>query len=144
MTKESRDTTESLDTLKRDYQAISAPPFLATRIRAELGSRHSRRPLLRPIFGAAVVAACLLAVVPFVGDEDSAPGAEPRLPSLTALSRAVPSRPDVRSPSFSQLKSVASPKLPARPEIRSTNEPAEFDNTTGQNSFLKETNHELT
>lgn len=148
MKDETPDNGGSLGDLKRDYKAISASPFLATRVRAELASRESHshwlRPALRPAFAAVVLAGCLLAVVPFVGDDEKPSSGAPKLPSLTALSRAIPARPAVRAPSFSHLKSVAAPSLPRKPEVGPSRAPEVFKDTTGFNYFLKETTDELT
>jgi len=140
---ESRDSSTDLANLRRDYQAIEAPPYLATRVRAELDDRSVTRYRLRPALGVAMFAVGLLAILPFVGQRDAAPSVAPKLPSLSALSRAMPAKPAVRAPSFARIKSVKTPRLPPKPGKTRASKPETYKDTTGLDYRLKETTNEF-
>ena len=117
--------SEDLDKLKRDYQAISAPPFLATRIRAIVGESTHRRRYWKP---AAVLGTAILALIWMrPGDQPDVPSqvATPMQPSLSSLAALRPPKPEMSSPSLSQLKSVSVPSLPAKPAVTNSMENTE-------------------
>lgn len=101
------------------YQAVQAPPGLATRIKArarELPTPKGWVDVWRPVTAGLAVALGLIAVSPLLVNKDDPAAGTPPLPSLTALSRSLPSKPVTSMPSFSQLKSLGTPNLPARPK----------------------------
>lgn len=101
------------------YQAVQAPPGLATRIKArarELPPSKDWVKVWRPVTAGLAVALGLIAVSPLLTNKSHPSPGTPPLPSLTALSRSLPTKPAASMPSFSQLKSVSAPSLPARPK----------------------------
>lgn len=107
--------SDDLQKLKRDYQAISAPPYLAARIAASVADSGTRTGFWMP---AAVTCTAILALVwvlslttQVVNDVAEKPG----MPSLTALAALKPGKPSVSTPSMSQLRSVSVPRMPVKP-----------------------------
>lgn len=125
---------DDLEQLKRDYRRIKAPPYLATRIRAEVADRpaHRRRG---PAMAAVAVAIAVIVLTPLVQQERSTQTT--RAPSLTMLSRLTPNKPLVPAPSLSRVRSVRSPALPPRPLLKPTPKPQTYFDTDA----LKETDH---
>ena len=109
--------SDDLDKLKREYQAINAPPHLATRIRASVADTNTRTGFWMP---AAVTCTAILALVwmlPFTTQVTTDEVAKPTRPSVSALAALKPSKPSVSTPSLSQLRSVSVPKLPTKPKL---------------------------
>lgn len=108
--------SDELDKLKRDYQAISAPPHLATRIRASFVDSQTHSSFWMP---AAVICTAIVAlfwVVPFTPQVANDAAAKPVRPSLSAIAALKPAKPSVSTPSLSQLRSVSVPAMPAKPK----------------------------
>ncbi len=132
--------SDDIDKLKRDYQAIRAPAHLATRIRAETqGGKHRRRSWL-PAMATAAVAVAAIAVAPVLlqnqaGDETVAP----KPTSLSSLTAVSSSKPKIKAPSLSSVKSVPVPALPKKPRPATGKEPqSQFDTET---EHMKEKHH---
>ena len=114
--------TDDLKKLKQDYQAVEAPPHLATRIRAEVGERTYRNRAWLP---AAVTMVFAIGIaLPFLWQQttpqppaETSRTSQPTTPSLSALASLTPDRPKVTTPNLSQLRSVPVPSLPPRPQL---------------------------
>lgn len=129
--------SDDIKELKRAWRDIEAPPHLATRIRAEVADRPARS---RPWVPAAVTMAVLSALIlPFLSQgptNDTPP--PPTRPSMSALASLTPSRPPVRAPNLSQLRSVRTPKMPAKPRIRTQRPQSNLDT---ESELYKENDH---
>lgn len=116
---------KDLGELQRRYRRIAAPPQFASELRSALqeqtapGSAADRQPLLLWI-GAGAVAASLFAIALLPDDMNGlneAGGVDTLRPSLTAMARMKPVRPEsIRGVSFSGLSSV---RLPSPPKLSS-------------------------
>ena len=124
--------TNDLDKLKRDYRDIEAPPQLAARIRAEVGDRTYRS---RPWLPAAVTMVLAIGIaLPFLWQQttprppeqasqasqtsQTSRASQPSSPSLSALTSLTPDKPRVAAPNLSQLRSVSTPRMPPRPQLK--------------------------
>ena len=108
--------SDDLQNLKRDYQAITAPPYLATRIAGSIADSGTRTGFWMP---AAVTCTAILALLwlsPLTDLTANRVADKPSKPSLTALAALKPGKPSVSTPSMSQLRSVSVPPMPARPK----------------------------
>ncbi len=125
--------TEELQQLKRDYQAIKAPPHLGTRIRASIGDERRRPARWLPAIAATAIAVAAVGLFPFI---DQPSGTAPLKPSLSTLATLKPEKPAVASPSFSKVRSVPVPRMPAKPKPRKPQ-----SNQTSESEYLKEKDH---
>lgn len=106
---------EHVDELKKGYRDISAPPYLATRISAEVGDRSIRRRGLLPA-GAAIMAVLVLALLlPYVAQRSATTPVLPDKPSLTALAALKPDKPAGMPTSLTRVRTIARPKMPSKP-----------------------------
>ncbi len=107
--------TDDLNELKQAYRDIKAPPHVATRIRATVGSRTHRPRYWIP---SAISAAAAVAIVMFLQNvpEPESVTARPVKPSLSALSSLKPEKPTNVDISFTRLRSVPKPRMPAKPK----------------------------
>lgn len=126
--------TENIDELKEGYRNIKAPPQLATRIRAEVAEQTVRRHTWMPA-GATVMALVLVVWLAPLIVQQSTPPALPGKPSLTAIAALKPDAPAGTSVSLSQLKTVKKPKLPAKPQLKSTKPQTKLES---ENDLLEE------
>jgi hypothetical protein len=105
-------------TRRREYKAVQAPSWIATRVKSrarEAAPGKSWLDIWRPVTAGLAVALGILAVGPLLdGEKASAPNSPP-LPSLTALSRNLPAKSPGTIPSFATLRSLPTPLLPSRP-----------------------------
>lgn len=108
--------SDELDKLKRDYQAISAPPHLATRIRASVADSRSRSSFWMPAAVACTAVVALFWVVPFTTQVSNDEVAKPTRPSLSSIAALKPTKPSVSAPSLSQLRSASVPSMPSKPK----------------------------
>ncbi len=137
--------TDDLDKLKRDYRAVEAPPHLATRIRAEVGSRTYRS---RPWLPAAVTMVLAIGIALPILWQQTTPqppepaetprASQPTSPSLSALTSLTPNKPKVAAPNLSQLRSVPTPRLPPRPNLNTPRPQSSLDT---EHENLQEKNH---
>ena len=134
--------TEDLDKLKQDYNAVEAPPHLATRIRAETREQTYHNRAWLP---AAVTMVFAFGIaLPFLWQQttpnpptDTSQTSQPTTPSLSALTSLTPDRPKVSAPNLSQLRSVSVPRLPPRPQL-STPRPQSSLDTEHENPQEKD------
>ena len=117
--------SDDLEKLKKDYRAIRAPAHLATRILAETRDRPRRSWL--PAAATVAVAVAAVTVAPILlqqqAGEDSV---APKPTSLSSLSGISASKPKVKAPSLSSVKSVTLPALPKKPAPKTDKEPQSF------------------
>lgn len=112
--------TDNINELKQAYRDVKAPPYLATRIRAEVSDQRVRSHSWVPA-GATVVAILLVAwLAPQVGEQTVSPSGVPSKPSLTAIAALKPAAPARTSVSLSRLKTAKKPRLPAKPRLKPT------------------------
>ena len=135
--------TNDIDKLKQDYRSVEAPPHLATRIRAEVGSRPYRNRAWLP--AAATMVLAIGIALPFLWmqttpqpTDQGSRTTQPTSPSLSALSSLTPDRPKVTAPNLSQLRSVPTPSMPQRPQLN-TQRPQSSLDTEHEN--LQEKDH---
>lgn len=112
---------DEIEKLKRDYRGIEAPAHLSTRIAGELGS-HARQRSRLPAVATAIVAAAAITLMPLLLDNDAAVPVKPSL-SLATVTRLLPKKPPLASPSLSRLRSVKTPPLPAKPDLKPADKP---------------------
>ncbi len=137
---------DDFDKLKRDYQAVEAPPHLATRVRAEVADRPDR---IRAWIPAAVtMSLAIMLAIPFLAQQTGTQppaqsqtqtqSAPPTKPSLSALASYTPERLSVPTPNLTQLRSVTVPRMPPRPQLN-TQRPQTSLDTEHEN--LQEKDH---
>jgi len=129
---------DEFNDLKRDYRAITAPPHLATRIRANIADSRSHSSFWMPAAVTCTAIVALVWILPFTTQVSSDRPATPAKPSLSALAALRPTKPAVPSPSMSQLRSVSVPKMPAKPKPATSSQPQ--TNYLFENETLKEKN----
>lgn len=129
---------DELDELKRNYQAITAPPQLATRIRASVAEPRVRSGFWMPAAVSCTAIIALVWMLPFVTQVSTDTADKPMKPSVSALAALKPTKPAVPSPSMSQLRSVSVPRMPAKPKPATTSPPQ--TNYLFENRILKEKN----
>ena len=132
---------QALETLQADYRAVKAPPYLKTRIQAEVARGQRRAGLQRwhPIAAGVTLALGLLVATPLLKEETGTRADGPPLPSLAAASRVLPRKPATSLPSFSRLKTVKKPRLPARPSPEAAPQTRHPD--VDEFLLVKETHH---
>ena len=113
---------DDLQQLVDDYRETEAPPFLETRIRAEVTKRPVRNHAWLPVATTAVMAAAVIGLLPMLwqGTEPAAPPptvAKPSTPSLSSLASIKVEKPAGVSPSLSKVRSIKAPAMPARPKL---------------------------
>jgi len=128
--------TDNLKQLKSNYRNIKAPPYLATRIRANVADRAPRQRSWVSAITAAVAVAVISVTIILLQQQ---PSQTMTSPSFATLSRMMPDRPAVPVPSLSNVRSIKTPALPPKPKLNQPNtEQTYFD---FENSDLKETDH---
>ena len=127
--------SDEVNELKRQYRGIKAPPYLATRIRAEVEGRVAHRRPWLPVVATAAVAAAV--IIPLMLQQQSAQPT-PRSPSIAMLSQMTPGKPAIPAPSLSKVRSVKTPALPRKPKLNLDKDPqTDID-------IQKETDHAYT
>jgi len=120
--------TDDINELRRQYQAIEAPPSLARQVQTKLASQSSALRSWWPVVATAAACLALLVAVPLLRQPPAEQQvAMPRTPSLTVLSRVAAARPAVSAPNLNRLRSVSPPALPPRPVLRPTPTPPSND-----------------
>ena len=126
---------DELDDLKRDYQAIAAPPHLATRIHASVADSRTRSGFWMPAAVTCTAIVALVWMLPLTTQVTSDTVEKPATPSMSALAALKPTKPAVPSPSMSQLRSVSVPSMPTKPKPVAPSQPQtnyHFENKTLQ------------
>ena len=132
--------SDDIDKLKRDYQTVRAPDYLATRIRAETRDANRKRRSWLPAMATVAVAVAAITVAPVLlqqqaGDETAAP----KPTSLSSLSGVSSNKPQMKAPSLTRVKSVTVPAMPRKPRTSTDKEPqSHFDTETDR---IKEKHH---
>ena len=130
--------SDDIDKLKREYQAIRAPDYLATRIRAETRERP-RRPWL-PATATVAVAVAAITLAPLLLQQQATEDTvAPKPTSLSSLAGVASSKPKMKAPSLSRVRSVTVPALPRKPEPKTDKEPQSFFDT--ETEHMKEKHH---
>ena len=132
--------SKELEEIKRDYRKISAPPHLATRVRAELADRPPSRSNWAPLVTTALAVASIAWMLPFAMQQQVPQTTKPTKPSLSALAALKPDKPTRAAPSLSRLRSVSIPSAPSRPTPKIT-VPRSWIDTELKNDTMEETNH---
>lgn len=132
--------SKDLEELKRGYRKISAPPHLATRIRAEVADQPPSRGSWIPITTTALAVAAIAWMLPFALLQQGQQAAKPTKPSLSALAALKPDKPKRATPSLSQVRSVSIPAAPSRPKLRTTVPRSSID-TEFENEHMEEPSH---
>jgi len=130
---------DKLDDLKRDYQDISAPPHLASRVRASVADERVRPHSWMPAAATLTAIVAVIWMMPFAWLQQSSVTATPTKPSMAALAALKPEKPATSAPSLSQLRSVSVPRMPAKPRPGKATKPQtkyHYENRT-----LKEKDH---
>ncbi|MGB5346973.1 MAG: hypothetical protein WBN23_12475 [Woeseia sp.] len=128
-----------IESLKRDYRDISAPPYLATRVRANVAdaSQHSRAWIPAAAMSLLLVLFWLLPAAD--RPHPSAPSATAAM-SLSTLASLQPQKPPGAAPSLSKMHSVKVPQMPAKPSLK----PSDQSTRLLENSLTEEHNHAFT
>ncbi len=108
--------SNELEKLARDYRDVKAPPYLATRIRAEVANRPVRNHGWLPVATTAVLAAAIIGLGPMFWNSAGGPDAHPATPSLTTLASIKVEKPSAVSPSLSKVRTFKAPRMPAKPK----------------------------
>ena len=114
--------SDDLQKLKQDYQAINAPPHLATRIRASVADSRTRSGFWMPAAVACTGILALFWMLPFTTQVTSEVAQKPTRPSMSAIAALKPSKPST-SVSLSQIRSVSVPSMPAKPKAATPRKP---------------------
>lgn len=101
--------------LAEEYRDIEAPPFLETRIRAEVANRPVRNHGWLPVATTAVMAAAVVGLLPMLWQGDAPVSTKPSSPSLSSLASIKVEKPSGVSPSLSQVRSIKAPRMPGKP-----------------------------
>ena len=126
--------------LKRDYQDIKAPPYLAARIRAETASRDLPRRSWLPAAATVAVAVAAVTITPMLLQQQAGnEAAAPKPTSLSVLSGISSQKPALQAPSLSKVKSVPVPALPKKPRPNSRKQPQSYFDI--EDEHLKEKDH---
>ena len=130
---------KEIEELKRQYQRIETPPSVLTRVRAEVAERPIQSRSWMPLTATLVVAVTAIWLVPVLLQQKAADHVIPPKPSLSALAQLRPAKPAVSSPDLSALRSVSTPRMPAKPVVNPAPKPqTRFDI---QDDELKENHH---
>ncbi|MBT8099273.1 MAG: hypothetical protein KJO82_05965 [Gammaproteobacteria bacterium] len=130
---------DELEKLKRDYRDVTAPPHLASRVRASLAQAPKRSGRWIPFAATAVLALVVVWLFPL--RESQAPAATPLTPSLSAVATLSIQKPTGAAPSTSMLHSLTVPQMPAKPQAEPTDQQTNFNL---ENDMVKENKHALT
>lgn len=129
---------DRLDDMKRDYQSVKAPPYLATRIQASVADSRTRTGFWMPAAVTCTAIVALIWMLPFTTQVTSDAVEKPSKPSMSALAALKPTKPATPAPSMSQLRSVSVPSMPAKPKV--VEPPKSQTNYQLENETLKEKN----
>ena len=133
-------TPSELRALKHGYRSLQSPAFMATRIRAGLNAQQVRRARRRPVLAVVAIAIGVLAILPFIPRQETAP-----LPlSMAALPMGLTSVRLPPSPSLTKLRSVSTPALPPRPVRPSSDKSGKQPDVQTRYPWQKEKTHEIT
>lgn len=130
--------SKQLDDLKRDYRNIEAPPHMATRIRAEVADKPIRGHSWMPVGATLMAVVAVIWLVPFIGQQVTTTSPPPSKPSLSALASLKPQKPAVAAPSLAKLRSVKTPMMPVKPQLKPTKPQTRFQI---ENDLLEEKDH---
>lgn len=132
--------SDDIDKLKREYRAIRAPDYLATRIRAETRDDDRKRRSWLPAMATIAVAVAAITVTPvLLQQQASDETVAPKPTSLSSLSGVASSKPRIKAPSLTRVKSVAVPALPKKPRPTTDKEPQSYFDT--ETEPMKEKHH---
>ena len=135
-------SARELSALKRDYRALEAPPFLVTRIRAGIDGQARHRTRRRPLLAALAIAACVLAILPFINLQEVT--RQPSLQPVASLSLGMTTVKLPPSPSLARLRSVSLPTLPPRPVMPKPDRSGKATDVQTHNPWQQENTHEVT
>jgi hypothetical protein len=132
-------TNTDLETLRRDYRAIAAPPYLATRVHASVADtrQHSRAWL--PAVAVSLLVLGLIWVMPSSEPPSSTVASTSAPTSLSTLASLQPRKPGA-APSLARVHSVSVPRMPAKPAA----EPVDQSTQNLQQLNREEIDHALT
>lgn len=133
--------TDDINELRRQYQAIKAPPNLARQVQTKLVSQSSASRGWWPVAATAAACLALLVAVPlWLQHPAEQQAAIPRTPSLSVLSRVAAARPAVVTPNLNRLRSVSPPAPPPRPMLRPSFTPPSKDDM--ESHLMEEPSHD--
>ena len=114
--------SDDLQELKQKYQAINAPPHLATRVRASVADSRTRTGFWMPAAVACTGILALFWMLPFTTQVSTDAVEKPTRPSMSAIAALKPSKP-ATSVSLSQIRSVSVPSMPSKPKAATPTKP---------------------
>jgi len=129
--------TNDIDKLKDGYQAINAPPQLATRVRARVKDTRFRRYNWVPAGATAMAIVAVFWLVPLLSVQTTSDSA-PRKPSLASIAALKPPKPQGAPMSLAQIRTVSRPSMPEKPRIKTTKPQTRLDT---ENELLEEKDH---
>ena len=130
---------KEIDELKRQYRRIEAPPSVLTRVRVEVAKRPIQSLSWMPLTATLVVVVTAAWLLPVILQQKAPDPVMPSTPSLSALAQLKPAKPAVSTPDLSALRSVSTPRMPAKPVVTPAPKPQTRQNT--QDDELKENQH---
>lgn len=130
---------DELNELKRQYQRIEAPPYLATRIRADVTQRPVRSRAWMPITATLMVAVTAVWLLPMLQQQPSTQVVVPSRPSLSGFAKLKPAKPTVAAPNLSNMRSVSTPRMPSKPVAKPATKPQ--SRIEIQNDEIQENHH---
>ena len=104
--------TNDFDKLKERYRSIDAPPYLATRVRAQVAGKAFRRRNWVPVGATAVAVVAVIWLAPVI-TQLSSNDEQPSKPSLSSIASLKPQKPQGVSVSLNSIRTVKRPTLPA-------------------------------
>ncbi len=124
-----------LEELRQSYRDLKAPAHTAARVVAAADPQPRPRGSLRLAYAGAALVVGALVLLPFITVRESGTDTVSMLPSLNAVSRAMPSKRALPTPSLTGIRSVTLPAMPKRPAL---NQPQDT-----QSFYSKEEHHDF-
>ena len=115
--------SNGLERLKRDYRAIDAPPFLATRVRATVARRPARARRWMPAAATAFVAIAAIGLLPIMLQRPVDAPLSVKAPSFTSLATLAPNETMFSTPSLTHVRTVSMPSMPTKPAPKPATKP---------------------
>lgn len=130
-------TNKDLETLRREYQDITAPRYLATRVHATVAETRQTSRAWLPAVAASLLVLGFIWLMP--RSESPSPTVAPTPMSLSTLASLQPRKPGA-GPSLARVHSVSVPRMPAKPAA----EPTDQSTRNLLELHQEETDHALT
>ena len=141
MNDETKEFADEIESLKKRYRSIEAPPYLASRIRAHTQTPITTTRRWRHALAIIPVVILTFGALTLVLQKDTNPIVSPALPSFSALSRLTLDKPASSALGMSRIRTVSTPRMPQKPKTGQSITPEQnFESTEFQKP--KENHHD--